>query len=63
MEAFLAGRISFPGIGAVVEETLAQVPVGEPDSIAGLLEIDRESRAVARGMVERRAERPVTLSI
>ena len=45
--AFLEGRISFPSIAAVVEETLARMPHREPVSVAEVLEIDRESRTVA----------------
>jgi 1-deoxy-D-xylulose-5-phosphate reductoisomerase len=56
--AFLDGRISFPGIADVVEETLAQVPVRNPQSIPEVLAIDEESRAVARRLAER-ADRPL----
>jgi 1-deoxy-D-xylulose-5-phosphate reductoisomerase len=45
--AFLAGGVSFPGIAAVVEETLSRVPVRRPQSIAEVLQIDEESREVA----------------
>jgi 1-deoxy-D-xylulose-5-phosphate reductoisomerase len=53
--AFLEGRVSYPGITEVVEETLAKVPVRYPKSIAGVMEIDEESRAAARRAVSRRA--------
>ncbi len=53
VEAFLDGSISFPGIVRVVAETLERVPVREPKSVAEVLEIDAESRAVARGVVGR----------
>jgi 1-deoxy-D-xylulose-5-phosphate reductoisomerase len=53
VEAFLAGRISYPGIAATIAETLARVPVREPHSVGEVLEIDRESRAVARGIMEK----------
>ena len=53
VEAFLAGRISYPGIAATISETLAKVPVREPGSVGEVLEIDRESRAVARGIMEK----------
>jgi len=56
--AFLEGRISFPGIAEVVEETLAKVPVRHPHSIAEVLEIDEESRSVARSLAAR-ADRPL----
>src|SRR5579863_843345 len=41
VEAFLAGKISFPAISAVVEETLERVPGREPASVQEVLEIDR----------------------
>ena len=52
VEAFLAGRIPYPGIAAIIAETLAKVPVREPGSVGEVLEIDRESRAVAREIME-----------
>jgi 1-deoxy-D-xylulose-5-phosphate reductoisomerase len=51
VEAFLEERISFPGISEVVEETLEKVPVRQPQSVGEVLEIDEESRAVARGLI------------
>jgi 1-deoxy-D-xylulose-5-phosphate reductoisomerase len=53
VEAFLAGRISYPGIAATIAETLAKVPAREPGSVGEVLEIDRESRAAARGIMEK----------
>jgi 1-deoxy-D-xylulose-5-phosphate reductoisomerase len=55
VEAFLAGRISFPSIAAVLEETLARVPNREPGSVQEILEIDEQSRSVARNVVQERA--------
>jgi 1-deoxy-D-xylulose-5-phosphate reductoisomerase len=52
VEAFLEERISFPAIAGVIEETLARVPVRQPGTVAEVLEIDRESRAEARRLVE-----------
>ena len=51
VEAFLEERISFPGISEVVERTLEKVAVRQPGSVAEVLEIDEESRAVARELV------------
>ena len=51
VEAFLAGNIPFPGIAATVAECLAQVPVRKLTSVAELLEMDRESRRVARQVI------------
>jgi 1-deoxy-D-xylulose-5-phosphate reductoisomerase len=55
VEAFLQGRIGFPGIAEIVEETLSRVPLRWPGTVAEVLEIDRESRAVAGELVVARA--------
>jgi 1-deoxy-D-xylulose-5-phosphate reductoisomerase len=60
VEAFLEGRISFPSIYEIVSETLANTPTRDPGSIAEILEIDRESREIARGLVAARAANAVT---
>jgi 1-deoxy-D-xylulose-5-phosphate reductoisomerase len=52
VEAFLAGRISYPAIAATISETLQRVAVSEPQSVSEVLEIDRASRRVARGIIE-----------
>ncbi len=52
VEAFLSGRISFPGIAETVAETLDRIPSREPRTVEDVLEIDRESRAAARRVVE-----------
>jgi len=54
VEAFLDGQISFPGIAAVVEETLERVPSREARSVGEVLEIDERSRALAREIVRER---------
>ncbi len=54
--AFLEGRIRFPAIAEIVEETLAAVPVRQPESVAEVLAIDEESRAAAAEFVKARAE-------
>ena len=53
VDAFLKGRISFPSIYVVVEETLERVPVRHPKSVAEVLAVDEESRAVAKEVVEK----------
>jgi 1-deoxy-D-xylulose-5-phosphate reductoisomerase len=53
VEAFLAEKIGFTDISEVVEQTLAQVPNSRPASIGDILDIDEESRRVARLLVER----------
>jgi 1-deoxy-D-xylulose-5-phosphate reductoisomerase len=55
IEAFLAEQISFTGLTEVVSETLSRVPVQTPSSVGEVLEIDRESRAVARECVRQRS--------
>ena len=55
VEAFLKGEIAFPGIAAVVEETLDRVPGREARTVGDILEIDQESRSMARTLIGRRA--------
>ncbi|MGJ5814291.1 1-deoxy-D-xylulose-5-phosphate reductoisomerase [Paludibaculum fermentans] len=54
VEAFLRNEISFPGIAEVVEETLNRVPSQPSQSIGQVLDVDRESRAVARQVTRER---------
>jgi 1-deoxy-D-xylulose-5-phosphate reductoisomerase len=54
VEAFLAGRISFPAIAATVAETLERMPNREARSVGEVLEIDRLSREKARNIIEAR---------
>jgi 1-deoxy-D-xylulose-5-phosphate reductoisomerase len=60
VQAFLEGRISFPSICEIVLETLAKIRTREPRTIGEILEIDRESREVARNLVKTRAVNAVT---
>ncbi len=46
--AFLAGRIRFTDIPCLIEHSLAQVPVAEPESLAVVESADARARAVAR---------------
>jgi 1-deoxy-D-xylulose-5-phosphate reductoisomerase len=55
VEAFLAGRIPFPAIAEVVEETLSRTPVRNPATVGEILAIDRESRVCARERMMSRA--------
>ena len=55
VEAFLAEQIPFKGIVEVVTETLNRMPARVPRSVAEVLEIDKESRAMARECVRLRA--------
>ncbi len=53
VQAFLDHRISFPAIAEIVEETLMRQPCTEPTSIEQVVEIDRQSREVARQVLAR----------
>jgi 1-deoxy-D-xylulose-5-phosphate reductoisomerase len=55
VEAFLGGEIGFLSIYEVVRETLTKVPSRTLESVAGILEVDREARAAARAIVRNRA--------
>jgi 1-deoxy-D-xylulose-5-phosphate reductoisomerase len=52
VEAFLQGRIGFPAIARVVEETLQRMPDREPSSVEAILSIDGEARQVARDVID-----------
>jgi 1-deoxy-D-xylulose-5-phosphate reductoisomerase len=60
VKAFLEGRIGFLSIYEVVSETLSRMPVRTPRTIDDILEIDRESRTLARELATARAAGPVT---
>jgi 1-deoxy-D-xylulose-5-phosphate reductoisomerase len=47
VHAFLEGRLSFPGIAAVIEATLQEVPAEAVRAFDSLYEADREARAAA----------------
>lgn len=61
--AFLDGKISYPTLAEVVEETLMAVPVRRPRSVAEVLDIDRESRETASRIAASRASAPVASSL
>ena len=54
VEAFLSGRLSFLGIAAVIEQTLARVPARPVHSFDSLYEADRTARAAAEELVAER---------
>jgi 1-deoxy-D-xylulose-5-phosphate reductoisomerase len=60
VEAFLNGRVPFPAIWEVVGETLSKMPVRRLTTVGEILEMDRESRALARELVARRAAAVMT---
>jgi 1-deoxy-D-xylulose-5-phosphate reductoisomerase len=61
VEAFLEGRIGFLSIYEIVSETLSRMPVRTARTIDDILEIDHESRTLARELVTARAAGPVTV--
>ena len=61
VEAFLDEAIGFSSIYEVVSETLSRMPVRNPRTIGDILEIDRESRTLARELVTSRTAGTVTV--
>ncbi len=61
VEAFLQEAIGFSSIHEIVSETLSRMPVRTASTIGDILEIDRESRVLARELVTARAAGPVTV--
>lgn len=51
VEAFLQGRINFPGIARVVEDTLRRVPQTQPSTVDDILAIDSAARRVALDVI------------
>ncbi|HEV3199248.1 MAG TPA: 1-deoxy-D-xylulose-5-phosphate reductoisomerase [Bryobacteraceae bacterium] len=60
VEAFLQDAIGFSSIYEVVSETLSRMPVRNPRTIGDILEIDQESRTLARELVTSRTAGTVT---
>jgi 1-deoxy-D-xylulose-5-phosphate reductoisomerase len=59
VEAFLQGRIDFPAIARVVEETLQRMPDRDPFSVEEILAIDSAARRVALDVI---ATQPVVVA-
>jgi 1-deoxy-D-xylulose-5-phosphate reductoisomerase len=53
VEAFLEGRLPFPGIAGVIEQVLARAPRIKLTAISDVLAADAEARRMAREEVER----------
>jgi 1-deoxy-D-xylulose-5-phosphate reductoisomerase len=53
--AFLQGRIRFPAIARVVEETLNRMPYREPASISAIMEADGDARRKAQEVIDANA--------
>ena len=61
VEAFLEGRIPYPSIYEIVSETLSKMPARNLLAVGDVLEMDRESRVLARQSIAARASNPVTV--
>jgi 1-deoxy-D-xylulose-5-phosphate reductoisomerase len=61
VEAFLEKRIGYSSIYEIVAETLSKMPERNLLTVGDILEMDWESRVVARQMVSARAGGPVTV--
>jgi len=55
VHAFLAGRLRFLDIGAVIEQTLALLPAAQVHSFESLADADAQARRVAAELVAQRA--------
>jgi len=53
VEAFLERRIDFPSIYRIVEQTVSKLARRQPATIGDILEVDRESRSLARELIGR----------
>ena len=60
VEAFLEGKIAFPGIAHTISETIDKMGVTEPGWIGEVLEIDRASREAARAIIASRGQGVLT---
>jgi len=61
VEAFLEKRIGYSSIYEIVSETLSKMPGRNLRTVGEILEMDRESRALARELVTARAAGPVVV--
>lgn len=61
VEAFLEERISYPSIHEIVSETLSKMPGRDLRTVGDILEMDQESRVMARNLIAARASNPVTV--
>ncbi|HEX3746460.1 MAG TPA: 1-deoxy-D-xylulose-5-phosphate reductoisomerase [Bryobacteraceae bacterium] len=61
VEAFLEKRIGYPSIYEIVSETLSKMPERDLRTVSEILEMDRESRQLARELIAARTANPVTV--
>ena len=52
VDAFLQGEIGYLAISEIVQETLSKIPSRTPRTVGDILEIDKESRAMARELTD-----------
>jgi 1-deoxy-D-xylulose-5-phosphate reductoisomerase len=52
VDAFLVGRLSFPAIAQVIEQTLSAHDVQRTDSLASVREADRWAREYSRALAD-----------
>ncbi len=62
VHAFLAGRIGFLDIAAIVERTLERMPGGDLDSLDDVYNLDRAAREIAAHLVAPRGQSRVAAS-
>jgi 1-deoxy-D-xylulose-5-phosphate reductoisomerase len=55
VEAFLQERLSFEAIAQVIESTLEHAATEAPDDVDGVVELDRQARALARTIATQQA--------
>ena len=53
VDAFLTRRIGFPSIYKIVEQTVSKLPNRQARTIDDILELDKESRSLARELIAR----------
>jgi 1-deoxy-D-xylulose-5-phosphate reductoisomerase len=63
VEAFVNGETTFPGIAEVVQETLSLMGSRKADSVSEILEIDRQSRIVARRVIHNKESRSRSVAV
>jgi len=61
VEAFLERKIGYSSIYEIVSETLSKIPGRNLRTVGDILEMDRESRVLARELVAARTASPVTV--
>ena len=50
--SFLSGKVGFLDIAKIIEKTLVKAPTSELDSLSGIVENDRNSRQIAKSIID-----------